>query len=218
MYYGEPMNAYEATRYVIARMKPHPETLYRIPDSMFIKFLRELLEDKLTDQGAFQLTYQFHYTLDLLRPHFRDEDWATFLLRVRGYSFKDIGETLRVDHYTARVRYNKVFRQMRWHGRSFIFLLLIKENQCESCEYILVPDPKPTPPPEPKKIDLDSTVDELTLSVRAYNLLKWADIRSIRELLRHSESDLLTKPKFGKVSLEDIKQELARHGFSLKVE
>ncbi len=40
---------------------------------------------------------------------------------------------------------------------------------------------------------LDRSVDELELSVRSYNCLKNADIRTIRDLIRRSEDDMLTQ-------------------------
>jgi DNA-directed RNA polymerase subunit alpha len=60
---------------------------------------------------------------------------------------------------------------------------------------------------------LDRPVDELELSVRSYNCLKNADIRSIRDLIRRSEHDMLHTKNFGKKSLTEIKDLL--HGMGL---
>jgi DNA-directed RNA polymerase subunit alpha len=60
---------------------------------------------------------------------------------------------------------------------------------------------------------LDRSVDELELSVRSYNCLKNADIRSIRDLIRRSEKDMLNTKNFGKKSLTEIKDLL--HGMGL---
>lgn len=60
---------------------------------------------------------------------------------------------------------------------------------------------------------LDRSVDELELSVRSYNCLKNADIRSIRDLIKRSERDMLTTKNFGKKSLTEIKDML--HGMGL---
>ncbi|MEO6589727.1 MAG: DNA-directed RNA polymerase subunit alpha, partial [Pyrinomonadaceae bacterium] len=57
---------------------------------------------------------------------------------------------------------------------------------------------------------LDRSVDELELSVRSYNCLKNADIRSIRDLIRRTERDMLNTKNFGKKSLTEIKDML--HG------
>jgi DNA-directed RNA polymerase subunit alpha len=60
---------------------------------------------------------------------------------------------------------------------------------------------------------LDRSVDELELSVRSYNCLKNADIRSIRDLIKRSERDMLNTKNFGKKSLTEIKDLL--HGMGL---
>jgi DNA-directed RNA polymerase subunit alpha len=58
-----------------------------------------------------------------------------------------------------------------------------------------------------------ASVDELELSVRSYNCLKNADIRSIRDLIKRSERDMLHTKNFGKKSLTEIKDML--HGMGL---
>lgn len=60
---------------------------------------------------------------------------------------------------------------------------------------------------------LDRSVDELELSVRSYNCLKNADIRTIRDLIKRSERDMLHTKNFGKKSLTEIKDML--HGMGL---
>lgn len=60
---------------------------------------------------------------------------------------------------------------------------------------------------------LDRSVDELELSVRSYNCLKNADIRSIRDLIKRTERDMLNTKNFGKKSLTEIKDLL--HGMGL---
>ncbi len=68
-------------------------------------------------------------------------------------------------------------------------------------------------PPLMRNDLLDKSVDELELSVRSYNCLKNADIRSIRDLIRRSEKDMLNTKNFGKKSLTEIKDML--HGMGL---
>jgi DNA-directed RNA polymerase subunit alpha len=60
---------------------------------------------------------------------------------------------------------------------------------------------------------LDRSVDELELSVRSYNCLKNADVRTIRDLIRRTEKDMLGTKNFGKKSLNEIKDML--HGMGL---
>ena len=61
-------------------------------------------------------------------------------------------------------------------------------------------------PPLPRNDQLDRSVDELELSVRSYNCLKNADIRTIRDLVVRSEREMLATKNFGKKSLNEIKE------------
>jgi DNA-directed RNA polymerase subunit alpha len=63
--------------------------------------------------------------------------------------------------------------------------------------------------------NLDRSVDELELSVRSYNCLKNADIRTIRELVQKSEPDMLRTKNFGRKSLNEIKEILQSMGLHL---
>jgi DNA-directed RNA polymerase subunit alpha len=72
-----------------------------------------------------------------------------------------------------------------------------------------------TPPPAPHNEHLDRSVDELELSVRSYNCLKNADIKTIRELVQKSEMEMLKTKNFGRKSLNEIKEILAEMGLGL---
>lgn len=73
-------------------------------------------------------------------------------------------------------------------------------------------------PPLPRNDQLDKSVDELELSVRSYNCLKNADIRSIRDLVRRSEREMLATKNFGKKSLNEIKEILNSMGLDFGME
>ncbi|HUE88965.1 MAG TPA: DNA-directed RNA polymerase subunit alpha [Vicinamibacterales bacterium] len=62
---------------------------------------------------------------------------------------------------------------------------------------------------------LDKSVEELELSVRSYNCLKNANIRTIRELVQKSEPEMLKTKNFGRKSLNEIKEILSSMGLSL---
>jgi len=62
---------------------------------------------------------------------------------------------------------------------------------------------------------LDKSVDELELSVRSYNCLKNANIRTIRELVRKTEPEMLRTKNFGRKSLNEIKEILTIMGLGL---
>jgi DNA-directed RNA polymerase subunit alpha len=62
---------------------------------------------------------------------------------------------------------------------------------------------------------LSKSVDEMELSVRSYNCLKNANIRTIGELVQKSEAEMLKTKNFGRKSLNEIKEILAGMGLSL---
>ena len=63
--------------------------------------------------------------------------------------------------------------------------------------------------------NLDKCVEELELSVRSYNCLKNANIRTIRELVQKTEAEMLKTKNFGRKSLNEIKEILHTMGLSL---
>jgi DNA-directed RNA polymerase subunit alpha len=63
--------------------------------------------------------------------------------------------------------------------------------------------------------NLDKSVEELELSVRSYNCLKNANIRTLRELVTKTEAEMLKTKNFGRKSLNEIKEILTSMGLSL---
>ena len=66
--------------------------------------------------------------------------------------------------------------------------------------------------------NLDKSVEELELSVRSYNCLKNANIRTIRELVQKTEAEMLKTKNFGRKSLNEIKEILKTMSLSLGME
>ncbi|MCR5218874.1 DNA-directed RNA polymerase subunit alpha [Treponema sp.] len=62
---------------------------------------------------------------------------------------------------------------------------------------------------------LNTSVEELELSVRSSNCLKNANIHTIGELTKKTEDDITKTRNFGKKSLEEIKAKLEEHGLTL---
>lgn len=56
-------------------------------------------------------------------------------------------------------------------------------------------------------------IEELELSVRAYNCLKRAGITKIGQILEMTEEDLLNVRNFGQKSLDELREKLAVHGY-----
>ncbi len=66
---------------------------------------------------------------------------------------------------------------------------------------------KPTP--------ADMSIEELELSVRAYNCLKRANIYTVGDLLKKTERELMDIKNFGKKSAEEVIERLRAYGFTM---
>ena len=68
--------------------------------------------------------------------------------------------------------------------------------------------------------NLLKNVDEMELSVRSYNCLKNADIRTIADLVQKTEQEMLRTKNFGRKSLNEIKEIIIAMGlhFNMRVE
>lgn len=75
----------------------------------------------------------------------------------------------------------------------------------------------PSPDENKMKIaaNLQKSVDELELSVRSYNCLKNANIKTISELVQRTDAEMLKTRNFGRKSLNEIKKILEEMGLSL---
>jgi DNA-directed RNA polymerase subunit alpha len=79
-----------------------------------------------------------------------------------------------------------------------------------------LPEPiqeKPTISPEA----LDIPIDNIELSVRAYNCLKNANINTVRDLVQKNEADMLKMKNFGRKSLNEVKEVLNNMGLELGI-
>jgi len=72
--------------------------------------------------------------------------------------------------------------------------------------------------PEDDKKDkvLEMTIEELDLSVRAYNCLKRAGINSVAELVQKNQDDMMKVRNLGRKSLEEVEQKLEALGLGLR--
>jgi DNA-directed RNA polymerase subunit alpha len=62
----------------------------------------------------------------------------------------------------------------------------------------------------------DIMIEELELGVRSYNCLKRVGVETIGDLVSKTEAELSAIPNFGKKSIEEVKENLAAHGLSLR--
>jgi DNA-directed RNA polymerase subunit alpha len=65
----------------------------------------------------------------------------------------------------------------------------------------------------PKNKLMDTPIEELDLSVRAFNCLKANEIQTVGQLLQKKEEELLALRNFGRKSLDEIKEKLVEKGF-----
>ena len=63
---------------------------------------------------------------------------------------------------------------------------------------------------------MEMTIEELDLSVRAFNCLKRASINTVGELVQKNQDDMMKVRNLGKKSLEEVEQKLQALGLSLR--
>lgn len=63
---------------------------------------------------------------------------------------------------------------------------------------------------------LEMTIEEMDLSVRAFNCLKRAGINTVGELAQRNQEDMMKVRNLGRKSLEEVEQKLIALGLSLK--
>jgi DNA-directed RNA polymerase subunit alpha len=108
---------------------------------------------------------------------------------------------------TPRDAVSNAAKLVREHLNIFINL----EDAAEDLQEAPAVQPVPTMLTE----SLDKSVEELELSVRSYNCLKNANIRTIRELVQKTEAEMLKTKNFGRKSLNEIKEILVSMGLTL---
>jgi DNA-directed RNA polymerase subunit alpha len=72
------------------------------------------------------------------------------------------------------------------------------------------------PEDDKKEKVLEMTIEELDLSVRAYNCLKRAGINTVAELVQRNQEDMMKVRNLGKKSLEEVEQKLIALGLGLR--
>jgi DNA-directed RNA polymerase subunit alpha len=69
-----------------------------------------------------------------------------------------------------------------------------------------------------KEKALEMTIEELDLSVRAFNCLKRAGVNTVQDLVYKSPEEMMKVRNLGKKSLEEVIAKLASLGFNLNSE
>ena len=71
---------------------------------------------------------------------------------------------------------------------------------------------------DPSKKMLETSIDDLDLSVRAYNCLKRAGILTIRDLVEKSENEMMKIRNLGKKSLKEVIDKIKDMGLKFRNE
>ncbi len=80
----------------------------------------------------------------------------------------------------------------------------------------VIPVTMATPESSPTDKVLELTIEELDLSVRAYNCLKRANINTVAELVTRNQEDMMKVRNLGRKSLEEVEQKLQALGLGLR--
>ncbi len=97
----------------------------------------------------------------------------------------------------------------------FADLFIFEETEDEKLEEALMTSSASRINPSSLNEHLLKSVDELELSVRAFNCLKSANIKTIAELVQKTEHEMLKTKNFGRKSLNEIKEILHSMGLHL---
>lgn len=99
--------------------------------------------------------------------------------------------------------------------KHFEYLSFFKESESQEREEEHIDNTEESLTSDELNENILKPIEELELSVRAYNCLKSAGINTIAELVQKTENELLKTKNFGKRSLEEIKEVLNSMGLKL---
>jgi len=115
----------------------------------------------------------------------------------------------REDYERAVQCYRRILDSYPMHERAILFL---KDSEASRSQCI---DEEEQRRRDRQEQVFNVPVTDFELSVRARNCLERMNIRSLGDLCRHSEHDLLSSKNFGETSLTEIQQMLASKGLVL---
>ena len=62
--------------------------------------------------------------------------------------------------------------------------------------------------PDREKVNLDQSIDDLEISIRTANVLKRAEVKTVRDFYELGQVGMLDLPEFGRKSLNEIRDRL----------
>ncbi|AZB72050.1 DNA-directed RNA polymerase subunit alpha [Synechococcus elongatus] len=138
---------------------------------------------------------------------------AVFMpVRRVNYSVEDarVGESTAIDRLVLEVWTNgSISPQEALSQAASCLVALFEPLKNVSVGSTHTVDPEPTP-------ESQTPIEDLQLSVRAYNCLKRAQVNSVADLLSYTYEDLLEIKNFGQKSAEEVVEALERIGIKLQ--
>lgn len=99
---------------------------------------------------------------------------------------------------------------------AMILINKFKDFAALAGDVVNLPDEPAEDESKSKSKDNDLSIEELELSVRAYNCLKRANIFSLNDLLKKTERELMEIKNFGRKSAEEVIERVKAMGYQLK--
>ncbi|MCS6816083.1 MAG: DNA-directed RNA polymerase subunit alpha [Blastocatellia bacterium] len=131
-----------------------------------------------------------------------------------------IGQVTEYDKLTLEIWTNGAIKPVDALGlaakliKDHLSIFINFEEEEEETLPELVPTAVEPPRIIPEEV-LNRPIEELELSVRAFNCLKNAGIHTVRDLIQRTESEMMQVKNFGKKSLNEVKSVLANLKLSL---
>jgi DNA-directed RNA polymerase subunit alpha len=155
----------------------------------------------------------------------RDKSVDTLTLDAIFMPIRRVSYTVEDTRVGQRTDYDKLIMEI-WSNGSYDVSAAISESANLLIEHFvpiaslsgvptMVAQPKVEEPKEEKRTP-NISIEDLELSVRAFNCLKRANIHNIDDLLNKSEHDLLNIKNFGKKSSDEVIERLQAFGLFLK--
>lgn len=134
---------------------------------------------------------------DILLRVYRDEESLTSISEFYNASIGRLH--LEMKSATTRMRRTKT--------KSHDVLVYNDKNHSERITCVIRED-------KAKDVHIDTCISDLPLSTRSFNILARRGIKTIRELIKYSETDLSSFTNMGKVSLTEITNIIKKYGFN----
>jgi DNA-directed RNA polymerase subunit alpha len=107
----------------------------------------------------------------------------------------------------------KIFQKIEG-SRTEEFVEEVEEVETPSFQNTVL---QPAPENDEQRI-LNTTIEDLDLSVRSFNCLKRAGISVVGDLVSRTEDDMMKVRNLGRKSLEEVKKKLEEYGLSFKAD